>query len=126
MKNHIIRRIDGKTKKISTIAGNGRPGFGGDGGSATEAQFNQPHSIAIDGKGGLYVADIGNHRIRRIDLKSGVIDSIAGNSQRGLPQDGQIARGNPILGPRCVICRRGHHVDGASRRSQRLAHEPRR
>jgi sugar lactone lactonase YvrE len=119
MKNHIIRRVDGKTKKISTIAGTGRPGFGGDGGAATEAQFNQPHSIALDGKGGLYVADIGNHRIRRIDLKSGVIESIAGNSQRRLPQEGQVARGNPILGPRAlfvaggtmwIALREGHSV----------------
>jgi streptogramin lyase len=103
MKNHLVRRVAGKTKKISTVAGNGRPGFGGDGGPATESQFNQPHSIALDGKGGLYVADIGNHRIRRIDLKSGVIDSIVGNSQRRRPQDGQVARENPILGPRAIF-----------------------
>lgn len=103
MKNHIIRRVDGKTKVISTVAGNGRQGFGGDGGPAIEAQFNQPHSIALDNQGALYVADIGNHRIRRIDLKSGLVESIAGNAQRVLPQDGQAARGNPILGPRALF-----------------------
>jgi streptogramin lyase len=119
MKNHVVRRVDRKTKKISTIAGNGRPGFGGDGGPATDAQFNQPHSIALDGIGGLYVADIGNHRIRRIALNSGLIESVAGNSQRRLPDDGQIARGNPILGPRAlfvagntmwIALREGHSV----------------
>jgi streptogramin lyase len=103
MKNHVVRRVDGKTKVISTIAGTGRQGFGGDGGLATNALLNQPHSIALDGKASLFVADIGNHRIRRIDLKTGKIDSIAGNSQQRLPKDGQAALGNPILGPRALF-----------------------
>jgi streptogramin lyase len=103
MKNHLVRRVDSKTKKISTVAGNGHAGFRGDGGPAKNAQFNQPHSITLDGNGNLYVADIGNHRIRRIDLGAGNIDSIAGNSQKRLPQDGQVARGNPILGPRALF-----------------------
>jgi sugar lactone lactonase YvrE len=106
MMNHIVRRVDGKTGLISTVAGNGRQGFDGDGGPATKALFKQPHSIALDGKRALYVADIGNQRIRRIDLETGIIESIAGNSQRRLPQDGQVARGNPILGPRAL------YVDG--------------
>ena len=108
MKNHIVRRVDGKTRVISTVAGNGRQGFGGDGGPAIKAILNQPHSIAVDGNGALYVADIGNHRIRRIDPNTGVIESIAGNSQRSLPQDGQAARGNAILGPRALF------VDGGT------------
>jgi DNA-binding beta-propeller fold protein YncE len=103
MKNHVVRRVDGQTGTISTVAGTGRQGFGGDGGPAVKALFNQPHSIALDGKGFLYVADIGNHRIRRVDLNTGMIESIAGNSQRRLPQDGQVARGNPILGPRALF-----------------------
>jgi DNA-binding beta-propeller fold protein YncE len=119
MKNHIVRRVDGKSKTISTIAGTGKSGFGGDGGSATKALFNQPHSIALDGKGALYVADIGNHRIRRIDLRTGIVETIAGSSERRLPQDGQVARGNPILGPRVlfvkgdtlwIALREGHSV----------------
>ena len=103
MKNHVVRRVDGKTKRISTVAGNGRKGFGGDGGPAIKALFNSPHSIALDKKSALYVADIGNHRIRRIDLSTGVVESMAGNAQRRLPQDGQVARGNPILGPRALF-----------------------
>ncbi|MBL7037629.1 MAG: hypothetical protein ISR77_03315, partial [Pirellulaceae bacterium] len=63
MRNHIIRKVDAKTRIISTIAGIGKPGYGGDGGPATKAMFKNPHSIALDGRGGLYVADIGNHRI---------------------------------------------------------------
>jgi streptogramin lyase len=107
MMNHVVRRIDDKTKKISTVAGNGRQGFGGDGGPAIKALLNQPHSIALDGTRALYVADIGNHRIRRIDLKTGIIESIAGSSVRRLPQDGQTARNNPILGPRALFLASG-------------------
>jgi streptogramin lyase len=102
MQNHIIRRVDAKTKKITTIAGSGQQGFGGDGGSAIKCLLNQPHSIALDGRRAIYVADIGNHRIRRIDLDTGIIESIAGSTERRLPQDGQLARGNPILGPRAL------------------------
>jgi len=119
MKNHIVRRVDGKSKTITTIAGNGVQGFGGDGGPAVEAMFSLPHSIAIDAEGAVYVADIGNHRIRRIDAKSGIVESIAGNSQRKPPRNGQAARGNPILGPRAltidgdslwIALREGHSV----------------
>lgn len=119
MQNHLIRRVDARTGVISTVAGTGRAGFGGDGGPAIQAQFKQPHSLALDGRGGLYVADIGNHRIRRIDLKTGMIESIAGNDQKTLPQDGQKALGTPVLGPRAlfidgrtmwVALREGHSV----------------
>jgi DNA-binding beta-propeller fold protein YncE len=119
MKNHIVRRIDGRTKTISTVAGTGRQGFGGDGGPAVQAALNQPHSIAIDRQGALYIADIGNHRIRRVDPKTGIIESIAGNAERTLPKDGQIARGNSLPGPRAlfidgntlwIALREGHSV----------------
>jgi streptogramin lyase len=119
MQNHLVRRVDAKTGTISTVAGTGVAGFGGDGGPATKARFKQPHSIALDGRGGLYIADIGNHRIRRVDLKSGMIESIAGNEQKKLPSDGQVAKGTPVLGPRAlfldgqtmwIALREGHSV----------------
>lgn len=105
MQNHLVRRVDAKTGMISTVAGTGEPGFAGDGGPAMRAQFRQPHSIALDGRGGLYVADIGNHRIRRIDLEKATIETIAGSSERRLPEEGQTARGHPILGPRALFIR---------------------
>ena len=108
MKNHIIRRVDAKTGIISTVAGTGQQGYSGDGGPAIKATFNVPHSIALDGKGGIFVADIGNHRIRRIDLKTGVVESIAGSEKKKLPADGQAAKGNPILGPRAL------YIDGTT------------
>lgn len=119
MINNIIRRVDAKTGVIQTIAGTGEKGYGGDGGPAIKAQFNRPHSIALDHRGGLYVADIGNHRIRRIDLKTGLVDSIAGTGGKQPPQDGQAAKGKSVVGPRAlfidgdtmwVALREGHAV----------------
>jgi len=98
----VIRKVDAGTKKISTLAGTGKPGFAGDGGPAKEAQFKQPHSIALDGKGGMYVADIGNHRIRKIDLATGLIETVLGTGEAKLPQDGAVATGQPIKGPRAL------------------------
>ena len=102
MQNHLIRRVDVKTGKISTVAGTGQAGDGGDGGPAVKAQFRSPHSIAFDAQDRLYVADIGNHRIRRMDPRSGLIESIAGNGKKELPRDGASAQGQPILGPRAL------------------------
>src|SRR5262245_44185364 len=103
MRNHVVRHVDKKTHTMSAIAGTGQQGFSGDGGRATKAKFNQPHSIALDRKGALYIADIGNHRIRRVDHESGIVETIAGNSERRLPVDRNLARGNPILGPRALF-----------------------
>ena len=119
MQNQLVRRVDAKSGSISTVAGTGSAGFGGDGGPAIKAQFKQPHSIAFDSRGRLYIADIGNHRVRRVDLKSGMIESVAGNEEKKLPIDGQMAKGTPVLGPRAlfidgdtmwVALREGHSV----------------
>lgn len=107
MKNHLIRRVDAKTGTISTLAGTGKVGYGGDGGPAINAQFNMPHSIALDAEDNIYVADIGNHRIRRIDAKSGIIESIAGNGEKKLPVARERALGKPMLGPRALFIQDG-------------------
>lgn len=131
MQNHLVRKVEAKSGRISTIAGTGKAGFAGDGGPATSAQLRQPHSIALDGRGGLYVADIGNHRIRRVDLKTGMIDSIAGSAEPRLPTEGQLAKGNPILGPRAlfidgttmwIALREGHSVWKLDLASGKLHH----
>ncbi|QDU25718.1 Virginiamycin B lyase [Anatilimnocola aggregata] len=103
MQNHVIRRVDAKTGIISTVAGTGVAGFSGDDGPALKAQFKQPHSIALDPADNIYVADIGNHRIRRIDATLGVVTTIAGNGERKPPVDGERAAGNPMIGPRALI-----------------------
>ncbi|MDQ1565532.1 MAG: hypothetical protein QOF96_412 [Actinomycetota bacterium] len=93
--NHRIRKID-KNGVITTIAGkptasnaNGSPSgsFGGDGGPATEAQLNQPHGVAVDSKGNVYIADSLNNRIRRIGA-DGVITTIAGSDEKHGRPDG--------------------------------------
>ncbi len=103
MPNHVIRRVDAKTKIISTLAGTGAPGFSGDGGPAAKAQLRQPHSIALDPGGeSLYIADIGNRRIRRVDLKSGLIDTFAGTGEAKPTPDGAPLDGTPLNGPRAM------------------------
>jgi sugar lactone lactonase YvrE len=102
MQNHLIRRVDAKTKLISTVAGTGQPGFSGDGGPAAKAQFRQPHSIAFDPQGRLLICDIGNHRVRRVDLKSGLIDTYAGTGERKPTPDGAPVKGTPLNGPRAI------------------------
>jgi streptogramin lyase len=102
MRNQVVRRVDGRTGTISTVAGNGRRGYAGDGGPANAAELSDPHSIAFDGAGRLLIADIGNHRIRRVDLKSGQIESIAGNGKAAAPRDGEPARDRAVLGPRAL------------------------
>jgi sugar lactone lactonase YvrE len=119
MQNHLVRRVQLKTGLISTLAGTGERGFGGDGGPASRALFDRPHSIVLDHGGGLLIADIGNHRVRRVDLKSQEIVTIAGNGERTPPQQGQRAAGHPLLGPRAlwvqnhelwIALREGHSV----------------
>jgi sugar lactone lactonase YvrE len=101
MPNHVVRRVDTKTGIITTVAGTGQAGFRGDGGPALQAQFKQPHSIAFDPSGRLLVCDIGNHRVRRIDLKTGEIDTFLGTGEQKPTPDGT-AKGAPFNGPRAI------------------------
>jgi streptogramin lyase len=107
MQNHAIRRVDAKTGIITTIAGDGSAGDRGDGGPARQARFRMPHSITLDAKDNLYVSDLGNHRVRRIDATTGRIESIAGNGKSALPHDGGNARDQPFLTPQGVAVRDG-------------------
>jgi streptogramin lyase len=102
MKNNLVRKVDAKSGIISTIAGSGRSGFSGDGGPATQATLNQPHSIALDKSGNLYICDIGNHRIRRVDLTSGIISTFAGTGERKPTPDGSPIESTPLKGPRAL------------------------
>jgi streptogramin lyase len=102
MRNNVVRRVDAKTRTISTVAGTGEAGFAGDGGPAVKAQLRTPHSIALDGRGFLYVADIGNHRVRRVNLETGIIETFAGTGEKASTPDGAAVRGAALNGPRTI------------------------
>jgi streptogramin lyase len=100
--NHVVRKVEMRSKRISTFAGTGVAGFTGDGGQAFKAQLRSPHSIAFDGEGNLLICDVGNLRIRRVDTKSGVITTYAGTGERKPTPDGASLAGTPLNGPRTI------------------------
>ena len=102
MQNHAVRKVDLSTMQITTIAGTGKPGYSGDGGPATQAQFKQPHSIQFGPEGDLYICDIGNHVIRRIDMKTQIVSTYAGTGVPGPTPDGAPIVGTPLKGPRSI------------------------
>jgi trimeric autotransporter adhesin len=84
--NHRIRKIDA-SGNITTVAGNGTAGFGGDGGAAIEANLNFPHGVAVDAAGNLFITDMNNHRVRKVTT-DGIITTIAGNGVAGQGEEG--------------------------------------
>jgi len=99
---HTVRKCNAKTGIISTIAGTGTAGFSGDGGLAVHGQLNEPHSIGFDQAGDLYVCDIKNNRIRKVDMKSGMISTFAGTGERKPTPDGAPVGSTPLNGPRAI------------------------
>jgi streptogramin lyase len=100
--NNVVRRIDVKTGVITTFAGTGKRGYTGDGGPAAEATFQGPHSIQFDSAGQLYVCDVGNHVVRRVDPNTNVITTIAGTGKAGPTPDGAPLAGTPFNNPRSL------------------------
>ena len=101
--NHCIRKIDGKTGIITTFAGIGKAGFIGDGGPAAKAAFDFLMCISFNSTHDkIYAADLKNRRIRVIDLKTGIINTVAGNGEKGVPRDGDLATNSPLVDPRAV------------------------
>jgi DNA-binding beta-propeller fold protein YncE len=78
---------------INTVAGNGTPGFSGDGGPATNAEVSLPRGMAVDSAGDLYIADYNNNRIRKVTAATGIISTVAGNGTAGYSGDGGPATG---------------------------------
>ena len=101
--NHVIRKIDMKTRVISTVAGTGKAGFGGDGGPGTSATLRMPHAIVFDRDGSLLICDLGNQRIRRLHLDTGVIEAYAGTGMAGpTPEGAPVSPATPLNGPRTM------------------------
>jgi hypothetical protein len=89
--NERIRKVTASTGVISTVAGNGTVGHSGDGGAATSAELDNPHGVAIDGSGNIYIADGYNNRIRKVTVSTGTITTVAGNGTAGYSGDGGAA-----------------------------------
>ena len=108
--NHRVRRIDQKTGMITTVAGSGSAGFSGDGGPATKAQLNEPYGIVFDASGNLFVADRLNRRVRRVDGRTGIITTIAGNGTKSFSGDGGPAIAAGLVEPNGVALDRGGQI----------------
>jgi DNA-binding beta-propeller fold protein YncE len=101
--NNRVRKIDGQTGVITAFAGTGERGFSGDGGPALQAKFGGIYCVALDPKGEqMYLADLDNRRIRAVDLKTGIVRTVAGNGKRGVPPDGAKATAASLVNPRAV------------------------
>lgn len=130
--SHAIRRVDAKTQIITTVAGTGQPGFAGDGGPAAKAQFDLPISVVLDGDSGLFICDIKNHRVRRVDFGTGLISTFAGTGARKPITDGQPLEGASLNGPRSIaltakgdliaVLREGNAVYRIDRQAKSLQH----
>lgn len=116
--NACIRVVEAATGIIRTVAGTGQPGYGGDGGPAVKAQLQEPNDIVLDGLGRAYIADVKDHRIRAVDLASGLITTFAGTGEPGSSGDDGPANRAALLGPRALafgptgdlyICLRNDH-----------------
>jgi sugar lactone lactonase YvrE len=84
------------------VAGTGVAGFAGDGGPASAAQLRQPHSIAFDARGNLLVCDIGNGRVRAVDMRTRTISTLSGTGDRTATPDDAPLSGTPLRGPRSL------------------------
>jgi NHL repeat len=99
--NDRVRRVSpGGT--ITTVAGDGRRGYGGDGGPATSASLDSPHNLAVLPDGGFLVADAGNNRVRRV-LPNGTITTVAGNGTQGFSGDGGPPREAELNLPKALL-----------------------
>jgi uncharacterized protein (TIGR03437 family) len=101
--DHRVRRVD-PSGRITTLAGDGIPGFSGDGGPASSARLNTPYGLTVTPLGDVVFADLGNARVRRI-RSSGQIETIAGGGVRQLPAAGQFLppREVKLIAPRNVL-----------------------
>ena len=100
--NAVVRKVDAASGIITTVAGTGEVGYSGDGGPGNQAMFREPNDCFLDGKGGLLIADIQDQRIRRLDLATGIVTTVAGNGEKERTGDGKPALEASFLGARAV------------------------
>ena len=97
-----IRKIDTAANTITTAAGCGVEGYSGDGGPAVHARIASPHGTALDQEGNVYIADLKNDRIRKVDASTGIITTVAGNGEHGYSGDGGLATDAMLASPIAV------------------------
>ena len=102
MNNQVVRRIDARTRIITTFAGTGKKGYTGDGGPAAQATLDSPHSIQFGPDGTLYICDVANHVIRAVDPHTGLIRTLAGTGKPGPTPDGAPISGTALNNPRSL------------------------
>lgn len=105
--NNRVRKVTAATGVITTVAGSGSDGFGGDGAPATAAQIERPCGVALDGSGNLYIADTENNRVRKVTVATGTITTVAGSGTYGFSGDGAAASAAQMRWPSAVA------LDGA-------------
>ncbi|MGI8980583.1 MAG: hypothetical protein ACR2FY_15250 [Pirellulaceae bacterium] len=101
--NNRIRTYDPRSGKIEAFAGTGEKGYSGDGGPAIKAKFGGIYSVAFDAAGrNIVLADLDNRRVRKIELASGIVTTVAGNGEKGVPADAAEAAKSPLVDPRAA------------------------
>jgi Bacterial Ig-like domain (group 3)/NHL repeat len=115
--NHVVREIS-KSGQISTFAGTGIEGYGGDGAAATAALLDAPTGVAVDSTGNVYIADSHNHRIRKVS--SGTITTIAGTGAAGYSGDGGAATAAQLSLPSAVAIDSNGNLYIADTNNQRI------
>ena len=99
--NNRVRTYDPKAKMVAAFAGTGEKGFAGDGGPAGKAKFGGCFCVSFEPAGkSLFITDLDNRRIRKVDLATKIVTTVAGNGQRGVPRDGEPATAQPLVDPR--------------------------
>ncbi|MBL8037326.1 MAG: hypothetical protein JNN16_07485 [Nitrospira sp.] len=98
--NHRVRMVNAATGVITTLAGTGHARFSGDGGPADQAALNEPAALVMnDDDTRLYIADQSNHRVRMVDLRTGVIQTVAGTGAATYDGDGKLGVETALAGP---------------------------
>jgi sugar lactone lactonase YvrE len=109
MVNHMIRKVS-TTGIITTVAGNGTPGPGGDNGPAIDAQLNQPSGVSLDAAGNIFIADFNNSRVRKVTAATGIITTVAGTGVPDFKGDNGPATDARLNTPRGVFVDRLNNI----------------
>jgi len=105
-----VMRLDLRTKRVAVIAGTGEKGHAGDGGPAAKALLSTPHEVRFDAAGNMFIAERDTHVVRYIDMKSGVISTVAGTGIRGYSGDGGPAAAAQLAQPHSIALDRDDNL----------------